>query len=101
LSSILEKSHGSWLATLDGRRIFDWAGYFGSKLIAHNHPGLSEPEYLRNLVLAANNKTANPDFLTPQCLDYYRLLHELAPSTCAIRGWRFTPSIPARKRSRT
>ena len=29
----LEKSHGSWLATLDGRRIFDWAGYFGSKLI--------------------------------------------------------------------
>src|SRR5271154_2408737 len=58
----LENSHGSWLATLDGRRIFDWAGYFGAKLIGHNHPGLSEPEYLRNLVLAANNKTANPDF---------------------------------------
>jgi L-lysine 6-transaminase len=77
----LEKSHGSYLATLDGREIFDWAGYFGAKLIGHNHPGLSEPEYLRNLVLAANNKTANPDFLTPQCLDYYRLLHELAPST--------------------
>lgn len=77
----LEKSHGSYLATLDGREIFDWAGYFGAKLIGHNHPGLSEPEYLRSLVLAANNKTANPDFLTPQCLDYYRLLHELAPST--------------------
>ncbi|MGD0540979.1 MAG: aminotransferase class III-fold pyridoxal phosphate-dependent enzyme [Tepidisphaeraceae bacterium] len=75
----LEKCHGSWLATLDGREIFDWAGYFGSKLIAHNHPGLSEPEYLRNLALAANNKTANPDFLTPQCLDYYRLIHALAP----------------------
>jgi len=75
----LEKSHGAWLATLDGREIFDWAGYFGSKLIAHNHPGLSEPEYLHNLVIAANNKTANPDFLTPQCLDYYRLLHQLAP----------------------
>jgi len=77
----LANSHGSYLATLDGREIFDWAGYFGAKLIGHNHPGLSEPEYLRNLVLAANNKTANPDFLTPQCLDYYRLLHELAPST--------------------
>jgi L-lysine 6-transaminase len=75
----LEKCHGSWLVTLEGREIFDWAGYFGSKLIAHNHPGLAEPQYLRNLVLAANNKTANPDFLTPQCLDYYRLLHELAP----------------------
>jgi L-lysine 6-transaminase len=77
----LQKSHGSYLATLDGREIFDWAGYFGAKLIGHNHPGLSEPEYLHNLILAANNKTANPDFLTPQCLDYYRLLHELAPST--------------------
>ena len=43
----LEKSHGSYLATLDGREIFDWAGYFGAKLIGHNHPGLSEPEYLR------------------------------------------------------
>ena len=92
----LKKCHGSWLATIDGREIFDWAGYFGSKLIAHNHPGLSEPEYLRNSSLAANNKTANPDFLTPQCLDYYRLVHGLAPYQCGIRGWRFTRSIPAR-----
>jgi L-lysine 6-transaminase len=75
----LERCHGAWLVTLEGREIFDWAGYFGAKLIAHNHPGLSEPEYLKHLVLAANNKTANPDFLTPECLEYYRLLHELAP----------------------
>ncbi len=75
----LEKCHGSWLVTQEGKEIFDWAGYFGSKLIAHNHPGLSEPEYLRKLIIAANNKTANPDFLTPECLDYYRLIHELAP----------------------
>jgi L-lysine 6-transaminase len=75
----LEKCHGPWLVTLEGREIFDWAGYYGSKLISHNHPGLSEPEYLRQLVIAANNKIANPDFLTPQCLEYYRLLHELAP----------------------
>ena len=75
----LEKCHGSWLVTLEGREIFDWAGYYGAKLIGHNHPRLSEPEYLRQLVIAANNKIANPDFLTPQCLDYYRLLHRLAP----------------------
>ncbi len=75
----LSKCHGPWLITVEGKEIFDWAGYFGSKLIAHNHPGLSEPEYLRILILAANNKTANPDFLTPECLDYYRLLHDLAP----------------------
>jgi L-lysine 6-transaminase len=75
----LEKCHGAWLVTLEGKEIFDWAGYFGSKLISHNHPRLSEPAYLKQLCLAANNKTANPDFLTPQCLEYYRLLYELAP----------------------
>jgi len=75
----LEKSAGMYLATVDGQMLFDWAGYFGSKLIAHNHPRLSEPEYVARLVRAANNKVANPDFLTPECLEYYRLLYRLAP----------------------
>lgn len=75
----LEASEGMWLATMDGQRLFDWAGYYASKLLGHNPPGLSEPDYLKRLALAANNKTANPDFLTPQCLEYYRLVHELAP----------------------
>jgi L-lysine 6-transaminase len=26
----LKKCHGSWLVTLEGKEIFDWAGYFGS-----------------------------------------------------------------------
>lgn len=73
------RSAGMWLATVDGQRIFDWAGYYGSKLLGHNHPGLAEPDYLRRLALAANNKLANPDFLTPECLAYYRTLRELAP----------------------
>lgn len=78
---VLDLPHceGMWLATVDGQRIFDWAGYFGSKLLGHNHPGLQEPEYLRRLATAANNKVANPDFLTPECLAYYRLLHASAP----------------------
>ncbi len=75
----LESSEGMFLATVDGQRLFDWAGYFGSKLIGHNHPRLFEADYVRRLVIAANNKVANPDFLTPQCLDYYRLLYRLAP----------------------
>src|SRR5690348_1493897 len=62
----LEKSEGMYLATVDGQRLFDWAGYFGSKLIGHNHPRLYEPDYVKRLVLAANNKVANPDFLTPE-----------------------------------
>lgn len=70
---------GMYLGTVDGQRLFDWAGYYGSKLVGHNHPRLREPDYLARLADAANNKLANPDFLTPQCLDYYRLCHGLAP----------------------
>ncbi len=77
----LAQCAGMWLATVDGQRLFDWAGYFGSKLIAHNHPRLYEPEYVERLVRAANNKVANPDFLTPECLEYYRLLYRLAPES--------------------
>jgi len=76
----LEQCEGMWLVTAEGERLFDWAGYYGAKLIGHNHPRLREPEYLHRLVVAANNKTANPDFLTPECLEYYRLIHSLAPA---------------------
>lgn len=75
----LRRSEGMYLMTVDGQRLFDWAGYFGSKLIGHNHPGLYEPEYVERLVRAANNKVANPDFLTEECLIYYRTLYRLAP----------------------
>ena len=75
----LAASRGMWLATIDGQRLFDWAGYYASKLLGHNHPGLLEPDYARRLLLAANNKLANPDFLTLECLEYYELLYSLAP----------------------
>lgn len=77
----LEACEGMWLVTVDGQRLFDWTGYYGSKLIGHNHPGLYEPEYVKRLVRAANNKVANPDFLTKECLEYYRMLHRVAPAS--------------------
>lgn len=75
----LAKGHGMTLVTVDGQEIVDWTGYYGSKLVAHNHPALLEPDYIQRLATAANNKTANPDFLTPECLAYYRKIHEIAP----------------------
>lgn len=75
----LPRCEGMWLVSVDGERIFDWAGYYASKWIGHNHPGLLETDYLRRLGYAANNKVANPDFLTPECLDYYRTLAAIAP----------------------
>lgn len=82
----LEKCEGMWLETVDGQRLFDWAGYYGSKLIGHNHPGLYEPGYVQKLVRAANNKVANPDFLTRECLEYYRMLHRLGPEIMKRAG---------------
>jgi L-lysine 6-transaminase len=75
----LKRSKGAWIHTLDGDSLFDWAGYYGSRLIGHNHPKMFEPEYIEKLIYAANNKMANPDFLTPECVAYYRKLYELAP----------------------
>lgn len=75
----LAQSSGMTLVTIDGVELFDWAGYYGSRLLGHNHPGLFEPDYQRRLLIAANNKVPNPDFLTTDCLDYYRLLYSLAP----------------------
>lgn len=75
----LKNSHGMWIHTVDGDELFDWCGYYGSKFIGHNHPKMFEPEYIDKLIYAANNKMANPDFLTPECVEYYRKLYSLAP----------------------
>lgn len=82
----LEQSKGMELATVDGQRLCDWTGLYGSRLLGYNHPRLYEPDYVRRLVTAANTKMANPDFLTPQCLAYYRLLHRLAPKCMTANG---------------
>jgi len=79
----LTNSRGMTLATVDGDRLSDWTGLYGSRLLGYNHPRLFDPDYTRELVIAANTKMANPDFLTPQCLAYYRLLHSLAPKCMA------------------
>lgn len=75
----LKKSKGMWLHTVDGDSFFDWASYYGSLLISHNHPKLFEADYIQKLIYTANNKLANPDFLTPECVEYYRKLYSLAP----------------------
>lgn len=75
----LSASRGMQLATVDGQRITDWTGLYGSKLIGYNHPRMFEPTYLNRLAVASATKLPNPDFLTRECLDYYRLLRSIAP----------------------
>lgn len=80
----LEKCLGMKLVTVDGDELLDWAGYYGSKLVGHNHPRLYEANYVKRLTVAANNKVANPDFLTPECLEFYRTLYRLAPEALRV-----------------
>ncbi len=79
----LEKSRGMYLCTVDGQRLFDWCGGYATRLLGYNHPALYDPEYTKRLVRAANNKMPNPDLLTQDCLDYYRLIYKLAPKCMA------------------
>lgn len=64
---------------MDGRRVLEWGGWYGSRLLGFNHPALRTPAAQAALLRAALHKVPNPDFLTPECLAYYRLLHRLAP----------------------
>lgn len=82
----LEKCRAMTLVTVDGDTITDWGGLYGSKLIGYNHPRLMTDAYAREMLIAANTKMPNPDMLTPQCLDYYRLLHRLAPKCMLKEG---------------
>ncbi|MCC7204187.1 MAG: aminotransferase class III-fold pyridoxal phosphate-dependent enzyme [Phycisphaeraceae bacterium] len=74
------RSRGAYLATVEGQKILDFAGFYGSKFIGHNHPGLYEKAYVKRLVQAANNKAPNPDFLTPECFEFYRTAYGLPPA---------------------
>jgi L-lysine 6-transaminase len=75
----LSRSRGMTLVTADGDQVVDWGGFYASRLLGLNHPRMAEPDYLRRLQYAANAKTANPDYPTAECLEYYRLVHSLAP----------------------
>ncbi len=75
----LRHCRGMQIATVDGQHITDWGGLYGSKLIGYNHPRLFEADYLERLSYAAATKLPNPDFLTPECLAYYRVMTSIAP----------------------
>lgn len=77
----LASSRGMNIATVDGHTIIDWAGFYGSRLLGYNHAAYSEPAFRERLMSAALTKTANPDFVTPELIDYYRFLHRIAPKS--------------------
>src|SRR5438874_13244217 len=58
----LDKSRGSYLHNaVDGRRLIDLYGFFGSMPVGFNHPHFDEPQVRRDLLRAAKVKIANSD----------------------------------------
>jgi len=61
----LEKSHGSWLHDArTGRDLLDCFTCFASWPVGYNHPRMAEPEFRRELELAALTNLANSDLYT-------------------------------------
>ncbi len=61
----LERSQGPWLVDArDGTKYLDMFTCFASWPIGYNHPRMAEPEFRRELMLAAANNPANSDLYT-------------------------------------
>jgi L-lysine 6-transaminase len=88
----LERCDGMYLCTIDNQFIFDWAGYYGSRLLGHNHPCFSNLGYQHRILVAAQNKIANPDFVTKELVQYYKFLHNVAPK-CMRSAWLKTYTV--------
>jgi L-lysine 6-transaminase len=61
----LEKSHGSYMIdAANGRKYLDCYTFFCSLPVGHNHPKMSDPDFLRDLHLAALTNPTNSDIYT-------------------------------------
>jgi L-lysine 6-transaminase len=60
----LERSHGSHLATVQGREILDCYSAFASLPVGWNHPRLTEPAFVAKMGRIAVNKPALSDTFT-------------------------------------
>jgi L-lysine 6-transaminase len=61
----LERSHGSWLVDArTGEEHLDFFTCFASWPVGYNHPRLSDPEFRRELDVAAANNPSNSDLYT-------------------------------------
>ncbi len=75
----LEKSKGVRLYDSNKERyLLDFFGFFASNPIGVNHPGLSDPEFQKDLMLAAKTKVTNSDIYTRQMAEFVDTLSRQA-----------------------
>ncbi|MEE2828151.1 MAG: L-lysine 6-transaminase [Myxococcota bacterium] len=73
----LEKSHGSWLVTVQGKELLDCYTAFASLPIGWNHPRINEPAFIQRLGRAAVNKPALSDTFTPELAEFVETFYRV------------------------
>ncbi len=72
----LERSKGVWMRDAEtGKKYLDTYSYFSTLPIGHNHPKMSDREFLRELKAAAKENPANSDVYTEE---YARFVNTFA-----------------------
>lgn len=75
----LEKSRGSYLQNaVDGQRLIDLYGFFGSNPIGFNHPHFERPDVKADLLRAAQVKIANSDIYSQAYAEFVETLTRVA-----------------------
>ena len=75
----LSKSQGAYLHDAHtGNDYLDLFSFFASRPLSFNHPGLSDPEFLKRLGSLAVHKPSNCDIYTPEYADFTQKFCEVA-----------------------
>ncbi len=75
----LEKSKGVRLYdSSKDKYLLDFFGFFASNPVGVNHPGLDDPEFQKDLMMAAKTKVTNSDIYTKQMAEFVETLSQEA-----------------------
>src|SRR5438067_3828259 len=75
----LDKSRDSYLHNaVDGRRLIDLYGFFGSMPVGFNHPHFNQPDVQRDLLRAAKVKIANSDIYSEGYAEFVETFSRVA-----------------------
>ena len=85
----LERSHGCWLRDSRGEAEYlDCFTCFASWPIGYNHPGMKEPRFQAELLLAASNNPSNADLYTTQMAEFVETFaRDVTPAGYPYHFW--------------
>ncbi len=75
----LDKSEGSYLVDkVTGKRTLDFFNYFATQPLGHNHPAMTDPEFMEHIGRVAITNPSNSDFYTEDMAAFVDMLHQTA-----------------------